>query len=81
MEKTKKQVAIAAAYSNEKPALCWIAVQKAGKLYEDKDSHSFMENAIGKRGHGFPPVCSGHGMRAGRPCRSRAKEMIGLQWP
>jgi len=36
-EKTKKQAAIAAAYSYEKSALHRWANQKAGKLYEDQD--------------------------------------------
>ena len=40
-EKTKKQSAIAAAYSHEKSSLCRKANQKAGKLYEDKDFNQF----------------------------------------
>ena len=38
-ETTKKQAAIAAAYSHEKSSLCRKANQKAGKLYEDKGFH------------------------------------------
>ncbi len=40
-EKTKKQAAIAAAYSHEKSSLRRKANQKAGKLYEDKDFTQF----------------------------------------
>jgi hypothetical protein len=40
-EKTKKQAAIAAAYSHEKSSLRRKANQKAGKLYEDKDFNQF----------------------------------------
>ena len=40
-EKTKKQAAIAAAYSHEKSSLRRLANQKAGKLYDDNDFQQF----------------------------------------
>jgi hypothetical protein len=60
-ERTKKQAAIAAAYSHEKSALHRQSNQNAGKLYEHRISHSFMAKVFVRRGRGFPLVCSDHG--------------------
>jgi hypothetical protein len=48
-------------------------------LYEDKDFNQFHGKGLWEKGRGFPFVCSGHGMKAVSPYKSRAQEMIDLQ--
>ena len=44
--RTKKQLAISAAYSHEKSALWRLAASRAGKLYKDADFDQFLGEGV-----------------------------------
>ena len=78
-EKTKKQAAIAAAYSHESQVFVERLTKKPVSCMKTRISTSFTVKVSGRKGRGFPFICSGHGMKAGSPYNSRAQEMIDLQ--